>query len=64
MIMLLGWIMTGEGQTDHKAVRTKSGPLCSPQPSEARCLVLLGVGAMSSSVHTHQTCSLCQALHL
>ena len=30
MIVLLKWTMTGEGQIDHKAVRTKSGPLCPP----------------------------------
>lgn len=56
--------MAGEGQTDHKAVRTRSGPLCPPEPSESRCLVTFGVGAPRSSIHTHQTCSLCQALHL
>lgn len=28
--MLLRWTMAGEGQTDHKAVRTRSGPSVSP----------------------------------
>lgn len=56
--------MADEGQTNHKAVRARSGSVCSPGLSESRCLVTFGVETLRSSIHTHQTCSLCQALHL
>lgn len=56
--------MAGEGQTDHKAVRTRSGPSVSPMTIIEQVPGNLHLGwEPRGAQHTvHQTGSLCQAL--